>query len=83
MNTDSKIVEMLKENRFIEAVKMVREERKIGLKEASDYVKNVAVQNGLPMPKAGPGAYIVLGLLAAVIIGVATLLFFVNSVPPS
>jgi ribosomal protein L7/L12 len=49
--TDRKIVELLRQKKYLDAVKFCKKEKNIGLKEAKDHVDKLAAQYGIERPK--------------------------------
>jgi len=66
--TDRKIVELLRENKYLDAVKFCKEEKELGLKEAKEHVDSLATSYGIQRPKGCGSKAAVLFLIAAVFV---------------
>lgn len=71
MQIDIKILELVKENKKLDAIFFLREEKKISLKEATDYVENLIKKNGLeekPKHKVGLNSDLKIGLILCILV---------------
>ena len=50
---DSQILQLMRAGRKIDAIKLYREQRRVGLKEAKDAVEALAQQHGIPKRSVG------------------------------
>jgi len=66
--TDRKIVELLRENKYLDAIKFCKEEKNLGLKEAKEDVDSLAASYGIERPKGCGSKAAVLFLIAVVFV---------------
>ncbi len=69
---EARILDLLRKNEFISAVKLVRENTGMGLKEAADYTRGLAAKNGIVLASS-PGSWIVLFIVSSIILAAAGL----------
>jgi len=75
---ESRLLALLQKSKAISAVKLYREERRVGSKEAQDVVDKLALQHGLHPKGSGCAGIVVLMLMAC---GTMAAAFLVRATP--
>jgi hypothetical protein len=68
---EQRVLDLMRQNQKIEAIKVYRDETNVGLKEAKDFVEALADRHGVPQPA---GCSKAAAVLAALVLGSVGLL---------
>jgi len=77
-NMEDQILSLLKQNQFIEAVKMVRERRGLGLKESADYVRSLAVKHNIVIQQASGTLVVVAVAFVILFVGLGLAVYLIT-----
>ncbi len=72
---EMRVLDLLRQNELIPAIKLVREKTGMGLKEAADYTKGLAAKNGIVV-EGSPGSLIVLVVVSVVLLAAVGLVIY-------